>query len=291
LLYFFFIFYFFLLFFSKQYLDSLKALPSILQSSQKSLSEELEIRIQEQNVGSGNFENIVAYQLQQRFSMIHPVSLLSSLQSTNLLPSTSSAVETLLANMIRTNNNNNNNDYFSLGKELLQLSFCKRIFVGYKEEIGLLLNTWSLVLVMISHDAHLHVWNLPTHLTTENNNNNHNNNSDSPKPTSKNNNHNNNNLYHHFKRGLVLSAFETLLTQSGHFCFEEDVYAPFDPNLTSIIKKPSNPNNKSNNSIPTTIVAITTAGDNNMKNIAFGKLCETLSLDDFEESRFEGLVK
>lgn len=183
-------------------------LPSSINSSQRSLADELERRVREESSEGGKFDALATYQLQQRNALL---------------------------------NSNNVSSSFGVGwdgvvpssQDLLRCSSLRRMFIFGREEAGYVSSTWTPMLVAVTADGWLHLIKMIE--------------SDSSSPTTP-------------TVMSIANAFDIAINNNKQ-CFEDDISEPVDPNIISLEKKSA------------------------LKNAAFAKLCEGLSLDDLDTGR------
>lgn len=117
---------------NKTAIDSLKSLPQHVSTSQRPFADELDRRVRDLHPQeNGDFERVAALQLQQRFGQFLSVPI-SSFEPPSVL------------------------DLLQFSKQSL-----RRVFVCHQEEVGYILSSWTLVIIVVTAAGYLHIVKYP----------------------------------------------------------------------------------------------------------------------------------
>lgn len=278
--------------------DAVRSLPNsaVVLGQRIGLAEELTRRVEDRSEG-GNFTNRVERRWQERCQLLHPTSMFMSLSSMLMLSTTSSSTASASSTA--------RIDYTSVpqSRDLLQhSSSLQRLFVFYREETGLLVNSWHLCLVAVTADNVLHLLPYPDatggsgHTSSSSvfitNGYSGNGNSESGLALSQ-----HGSLY--LPSSAMVRAFDRDLQLEVALCFEEDIYnsalsapvnaagaavvSPSDPSPASTSQAlTSKPPSLTSSSSPSTETAVSTY---EVRNADFRRLLQSVSLDELDAGR------
>lgn len=275
------------------FIDAVRSLPNsaVVLGQRIGLAEELTRRVEDRSEG-GNFTNRVERRWQERCQLLHPTSMFVSLSSMLMLSSAPASSPARI-------------DYTTVpqSRDLLQhSSSLQRLFVFYREETGLLVNSWHLCLVAVTADNVLHLLPYPDatggsgHTPSSSafitNGYSGNGSSESGLALSQ-----HGSLY--LPSSAMVRAFDRDLQLEVALCFEEDIYnsalsapvnaagaavvSPSDPSPAStsqaLISKPPS---LTSSSSPSTETAV---GTYEVRNADFRRLLQSVSLDELDAGR------